>query len=78
MSINIRKMRYLPIVAALALAGCGGDDGGAGSASALSSAGAPHSGSSPTVTAPPSAPPPATSNVDKSVSPVELPDTVVP
>ena len=73
MSINIRKMRYLPIVAALALAGCGGDDGGAGSASALSSAGAPHSGSSPTVTAPPSA-----SNVDKSVSPVELPDTVVP
>ncbi|MCA3846268.1 MAG: peptidase M1, partial [Burkholderia sp.] len=73
MSIHIRKMRYLPLVAALALAGCGGDDGGAGSASALSSAGAPHTGSSPAVTAPPSA-----SNVDKSVSPVELPDTVVP
>ncbi|KGC07887.1 MULTISPECIES: M1 family metallopeptidase [Burkholderia] len=73
MSIHIRKMRYLPLVAALALAGCGGDDGGAGSASALSSAGAPHTGSSPAVTAPPSA-----SNVDKSVQPVELPDTVVP
>ncbi len=73
MSIHIRKIRYLPLVAALALAGCGGDDGGAGSASALSSAGAPHTGSSPTVAAPPSA-----SNVDKSVSPVELPDTVVP
>nr|WP_057924718.1 M1 family metallopeptidase [Burkholderia ambifaria] len=73
MSINIHKMRYLPLVAALALAGCGGDDGGMGSASALSSAGAPHSSSSPAANTPPSA-----SNVDKSVSPVELPDTVVP
>lgn len=73
MSINIHKMRYLPLVAALALAGCGGDDGGVGSASALSSAGAPHSGSAPAANTPPSA-----SNVDKSVSPVELPDTVVP
>ncbi len=73
MSINIHKMRYLPLVAALALAGCGGDDGGMGSASALSSAGAPHSSSSPAANTPPSA-----SNVDKSVSPVELPDTVIP
>ena len=47
MSINIHKMRYLPLVAALALAGCGGDDGGMGSASALSSTGAPQSGSTP-------------------------------
>ncbi|EGD03494.1 hypothetical protein B1M_16205, partial [Burkholderia sp. TJI49] len=45
MSIQIRKMRYLPLVAALALAGCGGDDGGVGSASALSSAAAPNAGS---------------------------------
>ncbi|AOJ75248.1 M1 family metallopeptidase [Burkholderia ubonensis] len=73
MWMNIRKMRYLPMVAALALAGCGGDDGGSGSASALSSAGAPQSSSSPAVATAPSA-----SNVDKSAHPVELPDTVVP
>ncbi|PCE29587.1 M1 family metallopeptidase [Burkholderia ubonensis] len=69
MWMDIRKMRYLPMVAALALAGCGGDDGGVGSASALSAAGNPNAAS---------APQPAASNVDKSVHPVELPDTVVP
>lgn len=72
MWMNNRKMRYLPIVAALALAGCGGDDGGAGSASALSAAGNPNAASTP------AAPQPAASNVDKSVRPVEMPDTVVP
>ncbi|MXN78974.1 peptidase M1 [Burkholderia sp. 4701] len=69
MWMNNRKMRYLPLVAALALAGCGGDDGGAGSASALSAGGSPNAASTPA---------PSTSNVDKSVRPVELPDTVVP
>ncbi|RQR53273.1 peptidase M1 [Burkholderia sp. Bp9002] len=69
MWMNNRKMRYLPIVAALALAGCGGDDGGAGSASALSAAGNPNAASTPA---------PSPSNVDKSVRPVEMPDTVVP
>ncbi|AOJ61456.1 peptidase M1 [Burkholderia ubonensis] len=72
MWMNIRKMRYLPMVAALALAGCGGDDGGVGSASALGAAGKPNGASTP------SASQPAASNVDKSVHPVELPDTVVP
>ncbi|KWE66030.1 peptidase M1 [Burkholderia ubonensis] len=72
MWMNIRKMRYLPMVAALALAGCGGDDGGVGSASALGAAGKPNGASTP------SASQPAASNVDKSAHPVELPDTVVP
>ncbi|KWO79685.1 peptidase M1 [Burkholderia ubonensis] len=72
MWMNIRKMRYLPMVAALALAGCGGDDGGVGSASALGAAGKPNGASTP------SASQPAASNIDKSAHPVELPDTVVP
>ncbi|WP_321874035.1 M1 family metallopeptidase [Burkholderia ubonensis] len=72
MWMNIRKMRYLPMVAALALAGCGGDDGGVGSASALGAAGKPNGASTP------SASQPAASNIDKSAHPVEMPDTVVP
>ncbi|KVD25679.1 peptidase M1 [Burkholderia ubonensis] len=72
MWMNIRKMRYLPMVAALALAGCGGDDGGVGSASALGAAGKPNGASTPAASQP------AASNVDKSAHPVELPDTVVP
>ncbi|KVD10960.1 M1 family metallopeptidase [Burkholderia ubonensis] len=72
MWMNIRKMRYLPMVAALALAGCGGDDGGVGSASALGAAGKPNGASTPAASQP------AASNIDKSVHPVELPDTVVP
>ncbi|OJA77367.1 peptidase M1 [Burkholderia ubonensis] len=72
MWMNIRKMRYLPMVAALALAGCGGDDGGVGSASALGAAGKPNGASTPAASQP------ATSNIDKSAHPVELPDTVVP
>ncbi|KVN40551.1 M1 family metallopeptidase [Burkholderia ubonensis] len=72
MWMNIRKMRYLPMVAALALAGCGGDDGGVGSASALGAAGKPNGASTPAASQP------AASNIDKSAHPVELPDTVVP
>ncbi|KVP13258.1 M1 family metallopeptidase [Burkholderia ubonensis] len=72
MWMNIRKMRYLPMVAALALAGCGGDDGGVGSASALGAAGKPNGASTPAASQP------AASNIDKSPHPVELPDTVVP
>ncbi|WP_322066854.1 M1 family metallopeptidase [Burkholderia ubonensis] len=72
MWMNIRKMRYLPMVAALALAGCGGDDGGVGSASALGAAGKPNGASTPSATQP------AASNIDKSAHPVEMPDTVVP
>ncbi|AOK58080.1 M1 family metallopeptidase [Burkholderia ubonensis] len=72
MWMNIRKMRYLPMVAALALAGCGGDDGGVGSASALGAAGKPNGASTPAASQP------AASNIDKSAHPVEMPDTVVP
>ncbi|KVP04184.1 M1 family metallopeptidase [Burkholderia ubonensis] len=72
MWMNIRKMRYLPMVAALALAGCGGDDGGVGSASALGAAGKPNGASTPAASQP------AASNIDKSAHSVELPDTVVP
>ncbi|KWK94032.1 peptidase M1 [Burkholderia ubonensis] len=72
MWMNIRKMRYLPMVVALALAGCGGDDGGVGSASALGAAGKPNGASTPAASQP------AASNIDKSAHPVELPDTVVP
>jgi aminopeptidase N len=73
MWMNIRKMRYLPLIATLALAACGGDNGGTGSVSALSAAGAPSAASTPAATTAPTA-----SNVDKSARPVELPDTVTP
>ncbi|WP_323118950.1 M1 family metallopeptidase, partial [Burkholderia alba] len=72
MWINLRNIRYLSLLGALALAACGGDDGGVGgSATSLGSAHSPTT--SPAVTAPTAATP-----VDKSAKPVELPDTVMP
>ncbi len=72
MWINMHRIRYLSLLGALALAACGGDDGGIGGSAA--SLGAAHA---PTVATPATSAPAATP-VDKSAKPVELPDTVVP
>ncbi len=73
MRIISRRIRYLSLLGALALAACGGDDGGVGGSAA--SLGAAHSPTtSPTTTSAPAAATP----IDKSAKPVELPDTVMP
>ncbi len=69
MGISLQHFRFLPLVAALALAGCGGDDGGSGPSVALGAA------NDPTGTATPAATPAPGS---KTTRPVEMPDTVVP
>ncbi|KVE34680.1 M1 family metallopeptidase [Burkholderia sp. TSV86] len=73
MWINDRRFRYLPLLGALALAACGGDDGGSGSAVSF---GAAHSPSSNSTSNAANAAPAAAA--DKSTKPVEMPDTVVP
>ncbi|MDD1790853.1 M1 family metallopeptidase [Burkholderia gladioli] len=69
MRITLRQFRYLPLVSAvaLALAACGGDDGGSGSPVSFGAAANNQTSNA--------APAPA---VDRSTKPVEMPDTVVP
>lgn len=72
------KSTCISLAAAIVLAGCGGGDGGASNAAGRAGAAAsPSSSSSPAVT-PPAAPTAATPGIDKTVPPVEMPDTVVP
>ncbi|MEK6424083.1 MAG: M1 family metallopeptidase [Burkholderia gladioli] len=68
MEITLRHFRLLPLVAALALAACGGDDGGTGSAVSFGAAG--------NQTANTTAPVAPAAN--GGTAPVEMPDTVVP
>jgi aminopeptidase N len=72
------KLHCISLAAALVLAGCGGGDGTSGS-SARAGAATPGGGTSatPMVTAP-SGPVAAAPGIDKTVPPVEMPDTVVP
>ena len=72
------KLHCISIAAALVMAGCGGGDGSSASG-VRAGAAAPGSGSAatPMVTAP-SGPVTAAPGIDKTVAPVEMPDTVVP
>ncbi|WP_342320617.1 M1 family metallopeptidase [Burkholderia pseudomallei] len=76
MWINNRRLRYLSLLGALALAACGGDDGGTGSAVSLGAAHSPSNGANGANGTNGGAATPAA--VDKSTKPVEMPDTVVP
>ncbi|AOK31868.1 peptidase M1 [Burkholderia singularis] len=85
MRIIVHAIRYLYLTGALALAACGGDDGGVGgSTTLLGSAHGP--AASPAITQPLAGSPatnPVTTTIaqtpaNKSTNPVELPDTVLP
>ncbi|MBI0328664.1 M1 family metallopeptidase [Burkholderia plantarii] len=64
---RIRNIRHLSLIGLLALAACGGDDGGAGSAVSLGAANNPAGTAAPTK-----------ATVNPGTPPVEMPDTVVP
>jgi aminopeptidase N len=69
------KLNCISLAAVLALAGCGGGDGSPASGTRAGAAATP--AASPTATAPGSALA-ATPGIDKTVRPVEMPDTVTP
>jgi len=71
------KLNCISLAAAIVLAGCGGGDGGSSAGSRAGAATSPSA--SPAAPAPaPAAPVAATPGIDKTVAPVEMPDTVMP
>ncbi|WP_116140947.1 M1 family metallopeptidase [Trinickia diaoshuihuensis] len=71
------KLNCISLAAAIVLAGCGGSDGGSSAGARAGAAASPSA--SPAAMAPaPAVPAAATPGIDKTVSPVEMPDTVTP
>ncbi|MGE8490843.1 MAG: peptidase M1, partial [Paraburkholderia nemoris] len=79
MRINFRlQMQCLALAGIAILAGCGGSDGSSSLTSKSAQAPAAASGASEVALAPPAAPVVADTSINKTVPPVELPDTVTP